>query len=221
MLYFARRAVCSASWCSRTSNQEKYVKAMRNKSKPIVVVFGPAGTGKTFLACQEGARQVMENSNSKLIITRPTTTVGSDHGYLPGNIDQKLAPWLQPIYDSISKSQEYSSKKNKFRPKIEIAPLAYMRGRTFDNSWIIADEMQNATPEQTKMLLTRLGQNSTLVLTGDLQQCDIEESGLNDFVERYERYEDSKYISVIQLDTDDIVRHDAVKEVLDIYSTQL
>ena len=159
-----------------------------------------------------GTNLITENV-SNIVVTRPTKSVDEEHGYLPGNIDKKLAPWIQPIYDSLSKCN-YS--KIKLKNKIEIAPLAYMRGRTFDNSWIIADEMQNATINQTKMLLTRIGSNSKLVITGDIEQTDIENSGLLDFIIKLQNF-DSEYIEYIELDSDDIIRHNAVKEVLSIY----
>ena len=208
------RALC-------TPNQERYVQALRGK-KPIVVAVGPAGTGKTYLACQQGIQQLINSHTKRLVVTRPVAPVGDDHGYLPGDIKQKLAPWLQPIYDSISKYDSKDLKKNKVQNAIEIAPLAYMRGRTFEHSWIIADEMQNATPEQTKMLLTRLGEGSKLVLTGDVQQCDIERSGLVDFIERLKDFGTSEYVEYVSLDAGDIARHEAVKEIIEIYdSTQM
>ena len=208
---------------AKTPNQERYIQALRNSNKPIVVAIGPAGSGKTFLACQEGARSLFDNRVSNLVITRPTKTVDEDHGFLPGNIDKKLAPWVQPIYDSLNKCQHTHKElsKLKLKNKIEIAPLGYMRGRTFDYSWIIADEIQNATVSQTKMLLTRIGRDSKLVVTGDLDQSDIPYSGLAHFLDKLEKYPDPQYIDYIELESDDVVRHDAVKEVLDIYNTGL
>ena len=199
----------------KTPNQEKYIRALRNSKKPIVVAVGPAGSGKTFLACQEAANSLLQNNVSKLVITRPAKTADEEHGFLPGDINKKLAPWMQPVFDSFSKGNNTVSK---FKSRVEIAPLAYMRGRTFDYSWIIADEMQNATVSQTKMLLTRLGQNSKLVITGDIDQTDIPNSGLCHFLRLLHVYPDPEYIDFIQLDTDDVVRHEAVKEVLHIYN---
>ena len=207
-------AARAAGSVAKTANQERYIRALRNPHKPIVVAVGPAGSGKTFLACQEGAASLLYNRVSSLVVTRPTRTVDEEHGFLPGDIDKKLAPWVQPIYDSLAKCDMPGAK---VRSKIEIAPLAYMRGRTFDNSWIIADEMQNATVNQTKMLLTRLGQGSKLVVTGDLDQADIPSSGLRHFLDLLEVYPDPHYIEYIELEGDDVVRHDAVREVLQIY----
>lgn len=205
---------------AKTPNQERYIKALRNPNKPIVVAIGPAGSGKTFLACQEGARSLINSQVSNLVITRPTKTVDEDHGFLPGNIDKKLAPWVQPIYDSLNKCQHFNKDLSKLKLKnnLEIAPLGYMRGRTFDYSYIIADEMQNATISQTKMLLTRLGQDSKLVVTGDLQQTDIYHSGLSHFLNKLEKYPNPQYIEYIELEADDVIRHEAVKEILNIYS---
>ena len=201
---------------AKTGGQEKYIKALKDTRKPIVVAIGPAGTGKTFLACQEGINSIAYRHVDNLVITRPTKSVDEDHGYLPGDINKKLAPWLQPIFDSIKKS-DYSG-KSKIKNSIEISPLAYMRGRTFDHSWIIADEMQNATANQMKMMLTRIGDGSKLVVTGDLQQIDVRDSGLLDFLNRLEKYPNPEHIEFVELSSDDIIRHEAVKEVLNVYS---
>jgi phosphate starvation-inducible protein PhoH and related proteins len=212
-----RKFVTTCTMTAKTQNQEKYIKSLRNWKKPVVIATGPAGCGKTFLACQEGAYSLLNNKVSKLIITRPTKSVDEDHGFLPGNIDKKLAPWVQPIYDSLNKYEDFNKNSlSKLKSKIEIAPLGYMRGRTFDNSWIIADEMQNATVNQTKMLLTRIGENSKLIVTGDLGQTDIPYSGLNHFLQKFHLY-DSELIDFIQLDSEDVVRHPVVKEILEIY----
>ena len=203
-----------ASVVPRTPNQEKYAKALRSSIKPIVIATGPAGTGKTLLACNEAMKHLASGKTNKLVITRPTKSVDEEHGFLPGGINQKLAPWVQPIYDSFKKAGMY----NRIEGKLEIAPLAYMRGRTFDNSWIIADEMQNATSSQTKMLLTRIGENSKLVITGDLEQIDIRESGLFDLMQRITNYDhDLQHIKCIAFGTDDVLRHYAIKEILTLY----
>ena len=199
----------------RTLNQEKYVEAMYSK-KPIIIALGPAGCGKTLLACQVGLQHLKHNDVDKLVLTRPATSAGEEHGFLPGTLDKKMGPWMQPLMDSFM-LRGNDIEKMKRQNQLEIAPFAYMRGRTFNNSWIIADEMQNATGPQLKMLLTRLGQDSKLIVTGDLQQCDIEDSGLEEFVRIASYKENLEYIDIIHLGNDDIVRHDAVSEVLSIY----
>jgi phosphate starvation-inducible PhoH-like protein len=207
------------TWTPKTANQEKYLKALLNRSKPVLIVIGPAGTGKTYLACQIGAEQIINNNKQYLITTRPTKAVDEDHGYLPGDINKKLAPWLQPIFDSLEKNEtsRQMMEKSKLRNKLLIAPFAYMRGRTFDNAWIVADEMQNATPAQTKMLLTRLGEDSKLIINGDINQCDLPNSGLKDFLSKLKIYGFSNYIDVIELTKEDVIRSPAVKEILEIY----
>ena len=200
----------------RTINQEHYVNSLNSK-KPIVFALGPAGTGKTLLASQVGIQHIINKNYNKVVLTRPASTVGETHGYLPGDINKKMYPWIQPVIDSFAETISYEEiDKLKKRGIIEIAPLAFMRGRTFNNSWIIADEMQNASMTQLKMLLTRLGQNSKLVLTGDLAQCDIEYNNLYDFI--YTANNSSlEYIDIINLDDQDIIRHDAIVEVLSIF----
>jgi phosphate starvation-inducible protein PhoH and related proteins len=199
----------------RTMNQEKYAAALHSK-KPIVFAIGPAGCGKTLLACQVGLHQLKHQDYDKLVLTRPATSAGEEHGFLPGTLDKKMGPWMQPLMDSFSLRGNDIDRMKK-NDQLEIAPFAYMRGRTFNNSWIIADEMQNATTDQIKMLLTRIGNGSKIVVTGDLQQCDIPNSGLEDFIFYAEQKENLDHIDIIHLDSADIVRHDAVIEVLDIY----
>lgn len=199
----------------RTHNQERYAGALLS-NKPIVFALGPAGCGKTLLACQIGLQQLKHHEVDKLVLTRPATSAGEQHGFLPGTLDKKMGPWMQPLMDSFS-LRETDVERMKKNDQLEIAPFAYMRGRTFNNSWIIADEMQNATSDQLKMLLTRIGQGSKIVVTGDLQQCDIYDSGLEDFINFAQQKENLEYIEIINLTNEDIVRHDAVVEVLDIY----
>jgi len=204
----------------KTYNQENYVRALCSK-KPIVIAVGPAGCGKTLLACQVGLEEFKHNNYNKLVLTRPATAVDEAHGFLPGNLNKKMGPWLQPLYDSLEsgarvKEIEHMKENN----KLEIAPFAYMRGRTFTDSWIIADEMQNSTQNQMKMLLTRLGANSKLVITGDLDQVDIYDSGMEHFLSLCDEYSMLEHIDVVHLNNDDILRHDAVSEVLDIYKTE-
>ena len=199
----------------RTLNQERYTASLLSQ-KPIVFALGPAGCGKTLLACQIGLQQLKHHDFDKLVLTRPATSAGEEHGFLPGTLDKKMGPWMQPLMDSFS-LRGGDIERMKKNDQLEFAPFAYMRGRTFNNSWIIADEMQNATTEQIKMLLTRIGIGSKLVVTGDLQQCDIPNSGLDEFIYYATQKDNLEHIDIIKLGAEDIVRHDAVIEVLDIY----
>ena len=205
----------------KSLNQETYIELLTDESKHVVFATGPAGTGKTMLAMLAGIRAYKEGSVSKLILTRPAVGVDDErHGFLPGDINAKMEPWTRPLFDVI---QEYYSLKEVARmleeQTIEIAPLAYMRGRTFKGSWIVADEMQNATPGQMKMLLTRLGEGSKIVVTGDTRQADRSnnDNGLLDFKGLVAAYQQSKYVAGVEFTARDIARHPAVKEILDIY----
>jgi phosphate starvation-inducible PhoH-like protein len=203
----------------RNLSQENYLELLKNPRKFIVFAIGPAGTGKTMLAVQIAIKLFKEGQISKIIVTRPAVSVDEEHGFLPGTLNQKMEPWTRPIFDVF---EEY------YHPKeitemledgvIEISPLAYMRGRTFKNAFVIADEMQNATPSQMKMLLTRLGENSRMVVTGDLNQADRpRENGLLQFCELYGQGGEYRMIAMARFETKDIERHPVVKEVLRIY----
>ena len=205
----------------KTRAQEDYIELLDKPDKLIVFATGPAGTGKTMLAVLAALKAYQSGECTKIIVTRPAVGVDDEeHGFLPGDLNAKMAPWTRPIMDYIA---EY------YRPQdinamledqlIEISPLAYMRGRTFKNAWIIADEMQNATPNQMKMLLTRLGEGSKLVVTGDTQQTDRRESenGLLDFKRLVKEYESCRYVAGIEFGGRDIQRHPAVLEILKIY----
>ena len=204
----------------RGIHQEQYCSMLRKPSKKIIVVSGPAGTGKTLFATEFGVKNFIQGTFEKLVFTRPSVAVDEDLGYLPGTLEDKMAPWVRPIYDVLyqfvtpKEVQQYMEEK-----QIEIAPLGYMRGRTFKNTWIVADEMQNSTVSQMKMLLTRLGENSRLIITGDLEQFDRsnETNGLEDFLEKF-RGKRSSSISSFEFERNDIQREDVVKEVLEIYA---
>lgn len=201
-------------------HQEEYVASLKNRNKKIVVCTGPAGTGKTLFATEYGVRQFLTGGVEKLIFTRPSVSVDEDLGYLPGTLEDKMAPWIRPIYDILygflSPSEVSALIEDK---QIEIAPLGYMRGRTFKNAWIVADEMQNSTISQMKMLLTRLGENSRIIVTGDLEQFDRRDdlNGLDDFLSKL-KGKRSDSISSFEFDREDIQREDVVKEVLEIYA---
>ena len=202
----------------KTFNQERYVNSLTSK-KPVVICLGPAGTGKTLLASQIGLNHILDKHFKKIVLTRPVCNVGETHGYLPGDIDQKMSPWIRPLIDSFSEAMRWDEiEQLKRNGSIEIAPLAYMRGRTFNDSYIIADEMQNASLTQLKMLLTRIGYNSKLVITGDIKQCDIEYNYLKDFINYAESKLYLEYIDIIHLNEDDVQRHDAIVEILSIFN---
>ena len=200
--------------------QERYMNYLNNNSIPIVFAIGPAGTGKTFLACYYAMQNYLNQNIDKIIITRPIVSVDEEHGYLPGSLNDKMRPWLRPIYDNFSKyiSLDYLYKLTK-ENKIEICPLAYMRGRTFDNCIIIADEMQNSTENQMKMILTRIGENCKLIINGDLDQSDNKRNGLKDFIIKYNSsINPSKSdIKIIKFENNNIQRHPIISTILNIY----
>lgn len=203
----------------KNKSQLDYSNVLKNKNKKIVVATGPAGTGKTLFATEYGVRNFLFGSCEKLIFTRPSVSVDEDLGYLPGTLEEKMAPWVRPIYDILYNFMSVKEVTALLEEKeIEIAPLGYMRGRTFKNAWIIADEMQNCTVSQMKMLLTRLGENSRIIITGDLEQHDRhgEINGLEDFLNKFKGKRSSS-ISSIEFQMGDIQRETVVKEVLEIY----
>jgi len=205
----------------RTRNQEQLVMALQNPDSHIVVTVGPAGTGKTYLAMLAAIKALREGTCDRVVMTRPAVGVeGEQHGFLPGNLVAKMEPWTRPLLDVM---REY------YRPQdiialiedqvVDISPLAYMRGRTFKNSWIIADEMQNATPAQAKMLMTRIGANSKIVITGDVEQADRHsgDNGLLDLCERLQRTP-VEGIAVCALESRDVQRHRIIGSVLKLYA---
>ena len=202
----------------RNKHQESYMLKLLDPKKDIVFGVGPAGTGKTLLAVQVAVKMFKEGKVDKIIVTRPAVSVDEDLGFLPGTLEQKMAPWTRPIFDVLRNyfnAREISTMIDE--GIIEIAPLAYMRGRTFKDSFILADEMQNATENQMKMLLTRLGEGSKMAVTGDLAQADrINDNGLIRFVDRLQA-KDHTRLDIVRFAQGDIERHEAVKEVLQIY----
>jgi phosphate starvation-inducible protein PhoH and related proteins len=206
----------------RNIAQEDYLYQLEDTNTDIVFAIGPAGTGKSLLCTLMGIKSYMEREVSKIIITRPAVSVDEQHGFLPGDLNEKMAPWTRPIFDIFEKHFSVTQiEAMLFENIIEIAPLAYMRGRTFEDSWIIADEMQNATKSQMKMLLTRIGNNTKMVVTGDLKQHDrgFSDNGLSDFIELVELYNEQElsHIKISKFNMKDVERHPAVVEILEIY----
>lgn len=205
----------------RNRSQETYILELMDDTKDIIFGIGPAGTGKTMLACQVGVKAFLDGEVDKIIVTRPAVSTDEDLGFLPGTLEEKMAPWTRPIFD-VFREYFYANEIEGMIKEgiIEISPLAYMRGRTFKDSFIIADEMQNATPNQMKMLLTRIGTGSKMVVTGDLAQADrLKDNGLLDFVNQLKQHESSR-ISTVYFNQHDIERHQVVKEVLQVYGDE-
>ncbi len=200
----------------KTEGQRRYVEAIR--SHPVTFGIGPAGTGKTFLAVATAVSALVRGHVKRLILVRPAVEAGEKLGFLPGDMAAKVNPYLRPIFDALGAVMP-KGQVNQYveRDVIEIAPLAYMRGRTLDNAFIILDEAQNATPKQMLMLLTRLGPRSVCVVTGDTSQTDLghgEISGLEDAVRRLH---DVEGVAVCEMGPEDIVRHEMVARILEAY----
>ena len=209
----------SKLYTPKTENQKLYVNALNNKEDCITIVAGPAGTGKTLMACNSAISYLKEGKIDKIIITRPVVSVEEDIGFLPGTIAKKMDPWTRPIFDIF---EEYYSKTQVtnmvLNGQIEISPLGFMRGRTFKNAFIIADEMQNSSPNQMYMLLTRIGTNSRMVITGDLEQSDkFENNGLKELLYKYKNSENLKNIMLVQFDKADVQRSELVTQVMKLY----
>lgn len=203
---------------AKTLGQRHYVTAIRKHD--IVFGIGPAGTGKTYLAVVMAVHALKEGQVKRIILTRPAVEAGESLGFLPGDLKEKVDPYLRPLYDALHDvlGTEQTARLME-RGTIEVAPLAYMRGRTLDDSFVILDEAQNTTPEQIKMFLTRLGFGSKMVVTGDLTQIDLPRgkvSGLNEALRILNKV---KGISFIHLESADVVRHTLVKRIIDAYES--
>ena len=200
----------------KTKGQRDYINAIRDFD--ITIAVGPAGTGKTYLAMAMAVSALKANQISRIILARPAVEAGESLGFLPGNIHEKVTPYLRPLYDALYEMVD-ADKVHGFLESgvIEVAPLAYMRGRTLNDSFIIMDEAQNATPEQLKMFLTRLGFDSKVVITGDLTQSDLpgqKAAGLNQVIQLLKHIED---IKIISLSGQDVVRHELVQRIIKAY----
>ena len=222
----------SPLYIPKTENQINYVKLLKDPTNKIILGVGDAGTGKTLFACVQAIKEIQSGNVEKIILTRPVVPVEEDLGFLPGNIIQKMAPWTLPIFDIFLEYYSKNDLEGLVRSGIiEISPLAYMRGRTFKRAFIIADEMQNSSPNQMLMLATRIGDKSRMVITGDLKQTDKGiNNGLNDLMIKVRNYDNvivdvkdenmvslSPSIKIVEFNTTDVQRSEIVSKILDIY----
>lgn len=204
---------------ARTPNQHRLVEAVRNND--MVFAIGPAGTGKTYTAVALAVKALKNKEVRRIILTRPAVEAGENLGFLPGDIREKLDPYLQPLYDALhdmlpqQKLQSYWEDKT-----IEIAPLAFMRGRTLDNAFVILDEAQNATSAQIKMFLTRMGMNAKFIVTGDLTQIDLPKNQNSGLAHAIKILENIDNIEVIRLDNRDVIRHKLVTKIINAYENE-
>lgn len=200
----------------KTLGQQAYVKAM-NKND-LVFAIGPAGTGKTYLAVVKAVSALKSGSIKRLVLTRPAVEAGESLGFLPGDLKEKVDPYLRPLYDALNDvlGQEHTARLME-RGTIEIAPLAYMRGRTLEDAYVILDEAQNTTPEQMKMFLTRLGFGSKMIITGDVTQVDLPKGKSSGLKEANRRLSAVRGVSFIELDRLDVVRHPLVQKIIEAY----
>jgi len=211
------------SFQPKTEKQRAFLELMREDKVDIIIAIGPAGTGKTMLACYSAVEALRLGKVNKIVVTRPVVSVDEEIGFLPGGLESKMDPWTRPIFDTLRET--YSAKEIERMSEegiIEIVPLGFMRGRTFKNSWIIADEMQNSSPTQMFMLATRIGEGSKMIITGDLNQSDLNPK-CNGLLEIYnkiryaERTKGLDCVRYIELDKEDVQRSRAAKTILGIY----
>ncbi len=200
----------------RSKKQKAYVKAL--KTSPITMSLGPAGTGKTYLAVAVALSMLLEKKVERIILSRPAVEAGERLGFLPGDMKEKIDPYLRPLYDSLHDLFDYDKIQRKIESgEIEIAPLAFMRGRTLKNCFAILDEAQNATQIQIKMFLTRIGENSKLVVNGDPSQIDLPNKNQSGLVESQNILKGIKEISIINFDHNDVIRHPLVSKIVEAY----
>ena len=200
----------------RSKKQKDYVKSL--KTSQIIMSLGPAGTGKTYLAVAAALSMLLEKKVDRIILSRPAVEAGEKLGFLPGDMKEKIDPYLRPLYDSLYDLLDYEKIQKKIESgEIEIAPLAFMRGRTLKNSFAILDEAQNATETQIKMFLTRIGENSKLVVNGDPSQIDLPNKKQSGLVESQKILKEIKEISIINFDHKDVVRHPLVTKIVEAY----
>ncbi len=200
----------------RSKKQKEYVKAL--KTNQIIMSLGPAGTGKTYLAVAVALTMLLEKKIKRIILSRPAVEAGERLGFLPGDMKEKIDPYLRPLYDSLHELFDYDKIQKKIETgEIEIAPLAFMRGRTLKNSFAILDEAQNATGTQIKMFLTRIGENSKLVVNGDPSQIDLPNKNQSGLIESQKILKGIKEISIINFNQNDVIRHPLVTKIVEAY----
>ena len=200
----------------KTLGQKRYVESIKNNT--IVFGIGPAGTGKTYLAVAQAVKAFKAHEIQRIILTRPAVEAGEKLGFLPGDLQNKVDPYLRPLYDALFDMMGGEAfQRNQERGYIEVAPLAYMRGRTLDDSFIILDEAQNTTPEQMKMFLTRLGFNSKMVITGDVTQIDLPDAKRSGLIEASKVLKNIEGIAQVKFSEKDVVRHRLVQDIVKAY----
>jgi phosphate starvation-inducible PhoH-like protein len=200
----------------KTINQKKYIDSI--KKFDIVFGIGPAGTGKTYLAMAMAVSSLMKKEVNRVVLARPAVEAGEHLGFLPGDLYEKVNPYLRPLYDALHDMMPFENASGLLEQGvIEVAPLAFMRGRTLNDSFVILDEAQNATPEQMKMFLTRLGFSSKAVITGDVTQTDLPKGKISGLIEAKEILEGIKGIGFVYFSREDVIRHRLVQKIIDAY----
>jgi phosphate starvation-inducible PhoH-like protein len=204
----------------KNANQRKFIDLLSSNNPSIVVASGSAGTGKTLLATHIGVKKLLTEEFKKIIITRPTVSVDEAIGFLPGSLEMKMEPWTRPVFDVLS--MHFSQKKIEALMEdkiIEICPLGFLRGRSFNNCWIMCDESQNTTVNQMLMVLTRIGEGSKIVITGDPNQYDrgFSTNGLTDLLDRIEYHNKEDDIGIVRFDDSDVERHPIIPTILGMY----
>ncbi len=201
---------------ARTRGQKRYLDAIR--AHEVVLSIGPAGTGKTYLAMAAAVSALLNKEVNRLVLTRPAVEAGEHLGFLPGDLQEKVNPYLRPLYDALYSMVDIEKAKKLIeREQIEVAPLAFMRGRTLKNCFAILDEAQNTTPQQMKMFLTRLGEGSRAVITGDITQIDLPRGTNSGLIEAQRILRRVEGVAVIELDSGDVVRHRLVQHIVEAY----
>ena len=204
---------------ARNPNQQRYLTALRDKR--LIFSTGAAGVGKTFLCTSHAAAELLEKKVERIIVTRPVLQAGEDLGFLPGDINEKFAPYFRPVYDVLQERLGGSFLQYCLKPgvdKVEIAPFAFMRGRTFKNAIVILDEAQNVTVSQMKLFLTRIGENCTVIINGDVTQCDLPKHVVSGLADALSRFNNNELVSVLEFSKEDCVRSDICQLALDAYA---